>query len=83
MQLLQLGKDLWTWEDLWIHWTRFFVKLTLDEALKFLDKKDEELNNEAERFTNDCAKLKVHRRTYFHKVYYNFDWLLLTVVVEF
>ena len=26
MQLLQLGKDLWTWEDLWIHRTRFFCQ---------------------------------------------------------
>lgn len=38
----------------------FFVELTLDEALKFVDKKDEELNKEAERLTNDCAKLKAN-----------------------
>ena len=38
----------------------FFVELTLDEALKFLDKKDDELNKEAERLTDDCAKMKAH-----------------------
>ena len=38
----------------------FFVELTLDEALKFLDKKDAELSKEADKLTDDCAKLKAN-----------------------
>ena len=38
----------------------FFLEMTLDEALEFLDRKDEELSKEAERLTEDCAKLKAN-----------------------
>ena len=38
----------------------FFVELTLEEALRFLDKKDAELGSQAARLTEDCAKLKAN-----------------------
>ena len=38
----------------------FFLELTLDEALKFINKKDAELGKEADKMTTDCAKLKAN-----------------------
>ena len=38
----------------------FFVEMTLDEALKFLDKKDAELCKDADKLTEECAKLKAN-----------------------
>ena len=38
----------------------FFVELTLDEALKFISKKDGELGKEADKLTANCAKLKAN-----------------------
>ena len=38
----------------------FFLELTLDEALKFIEKKYTELSAEADKLTNDCAKLKAN-----------------------
>ena len=38
----------------------FFVEMTLDEALKFLDKKDAELSKDADNLTQECAKLKAN-----------------------
>jgi len=38
----------------------FFVELTLEEALKFIDKKDKELESEASKLTTDSCKLKAN-----------------------
>ena len=38
----------------------FFLEMTLDEALTYLDKKDKELDKAAEALTQECAKLKVN-----------------------
>ena len=38
----------------------FFLEMTLDEALKYLDKKDADLGKDAEKLTSDCAKLKAN-----------------------
>ena len=38
----------------------FFVEFTLDEAMKFIDKKVEQLTKQAEGLTKDSAKIKAH-----------------------
>lgn len=38
----------------------FFVEFTLDEALKFIDKKTEHLNAISDSLTQDAAKVKAH-----------------------
>ena len=38
----------------------FFVEFTLDEAMKFVDKKVEHLTKQAERLTQDSAKIKAN-----------------------
>lgn len=38
----------------------FFLELTLDEALQFLEKKDRALTKEAEKLTEDCSQLKAN-----------------------
>ena len=38
----------------------FFLEMTLEESLTFLDKKDKELDKAAEALTQECAKLKVN-----------------------
>ena len=38
----------------------FFLEMTLDEALKYLDKKDADLGKDAKKLTSDCAKLKAN-----------------------
>ena len=40
----------------------FFVELTLDEALNFIDRKEKSLTAEAEKLTKDCVKLKAQRK---------------------
>jgi prefoldin subunit 5 len=38
----------------------FFVEFTLDEAVKFIDKKVEHLTKQAEDLTKNSAKIKAH-----------------------
>ena len=38
----------------------FFLELTLEEALQFLEKKDRALSKEADRLTEDCSQLKAN-----------------------
>ena len=38
----------------------FFVEFTLDEAVKFVDKKVQHLTKQAETFTRDSARIKAH-----------------------
>ncbi|XP_074644728.1 protein UXT-like [Tubulanus polymorphus] len=38
----------------------FFVEFTLDEALKFIEKKTKHLNEEAEKMSKDSSKIKAH-----------------------
>ena len=40
----------------------FYVELTLEEAQKFLDRKDSDLSKQAARLTEDCAKLKANMK---------------------